>query len=115
MHLFSGLGLNPFVARNRSTHINFGCRKSIIFNQSFIHDKSLMLDAIPKNISLIMPDTSIICKRIVENNPSENRISARITIEFRKAVYTADEYPMIYDFYKKLYALLEEPILLKNR
>ena len=115
MHLFSGLGLNPFVARNRFTHINFGCRRSITFNQSFIHDKSLVMDAIPKNISLMMPDTSIICKRIVESNTAENRISARITIEFRKPVYTADEYPMVYDFYKKLYALLEEPILLKKK
>ena len=61
-----------------------------------------------------MPDTSIVFKRILEYNASDNRISTRITLDFNKAVYTSDEYPMVYSFYKKLYALLDEPILLKK-
>jgi hypothetical protein len=115
MHLFSGMGKNPFVAGQRYTHINFGCRKSITFNESFSVDKSFAIDAMPKNISFIMPDTSIVFKRMLEYNETDNRITARITLDFYKAVYTADEYPMVFSFYKKLYALLEEPILLKKR
>ena len=75
LHLFSGLGKNPFVADQRFTQINFGCRRSITFNESFTVDKNFTIDALPKNISLMMPDTSIIFKRIVEYNASDNRIS----------------------------------------
>lgn len=114
LHLFSGLGKNPFVSDQRSTHINFGCRKSITFNELFTLDKNFVVDALPKNISFIMPDTSIVFKRILEFSEAENRITTRITIDFNKAVYTADEYPMVYSFYKKLYTLLDEPILLKK-
>jgi len=115
LHLFSGLGKNPFVADQRYTHINFGCRKSITFNESITIDKSFGIDALPKNISFIMPDTSIVFKRLLEYNESDNRITTRITLNYNKAVYTADEYPMVYSFYKKLYALLEEPVLLKRK
>jgi hypothetical protein len=114
LHLFSGLGKNPFVSDQRFTQINFGCRRSITFNEMFTVDKNFTIDALPKNISLIMPDTSIVFKRILEYNASDNRISTRITLDFNKAVYTSDEYPMVYSFYKKLYALLDEPILLKK-
>jgi hypothetical protein len=51
-----------------------------------------------------MPDTSIVFKRILDYNASDNRISTRITLDFNKAVYTSDEYTMEYSFYKKLYA-----------
>ena len=114
LHLFSGLGKNPFVANQRYTNINFGCRKSITFNESFTVDKNFVIDALPGNISFIMPDTSIVFKRMLDYNESENRITTRITLDFNKAVYSSEQYPMVYSFYKKLYTLLDEPILLKK-
>jgi hypothetical protein len=41
-------------------------------------------------------------------------VITRVSIEFRKTVFQASEYPSLSAFYKKMYGLLEEPVLLKR-
>jgi hypothetical protein len=59
-----------------------------------------------------MPDTSIAFKRIATEQ--EGLITVRYTINYKRAVFPADEYPGIRDFYKKMFEMLNEQIVLKR-
>jgi len=59
-----------------------------------------------------MPDTSIVFRRkFVEQ---DGTIVARILIQFKKTVFFAEDYPALFDFYKKMYDMMNEQIVLKK-
>jgi hypothetical protein len=59
-----------------------------------------------------MPDKSISFNRIV--GEQDGKISVRYTIEFRKPIYSKDDYPDFREFVKVLYQMLNEQIILKK-
>jgi hypothetical protein len=72
------------------------------------------VDALPKDITFITPDTSIQFSRMLAVIQDGSSVVYRISIEYRKSVFTASTYPALHAFYKKMYGLLNEPILLKR-
>ena len=59
-----------------------------------------------------MPDTSIVfTRRIAAQN---DLLNMRITLEIRKPVFTASEYEPFSEFYKKLFGMLNEQIVIKK-
>ena len=60
-----------------------------------------------------MPDTSIVITRLSQAN--EERLTMRITIEFKKPYYSAAEYEGFKEFYKKLFDLLNEQFVFKKK
>ena len=44
-----------------------------------------------------------------------NTINTRIVVEFKRPFYTPEEYPDLKEFYKKMYALLDEQIVIKKK
>ena len=44
-----------------------------------------------------------------------NKIVMRIWLEMNKSVFEAEDYPDLKEFFKKLYTILEEPVVLKRK
>jgi hypothetical protein len=111
-NLFTGLEENPFKAEQRFSDIFFGANQRYTILESFIIPDGYAFDEMPKNIKLIMPDTSIVFTR---NISAENDVlSMHITLEFKRPVFRVGEYEPFRDFYSKLFGLLNEQIVIKK-
>ena len=111
-NLFSSLRTNPFLAENRYTDIEFGYRNIYAINGIFTIPAKYKVDALPKSVSMMMPDSSITFRRIVASD--EGRIVVRYNIDYKKTTYYKDNYADFYEFCKKMYEMLNEQIVLKK-
>ena len=113
LNLFSGLNNNPFLADERQTDIDFNYRQEYTIYGNYTIPDGYIFEDLPKNISMIMPDTSIIFSRFV--SAEDNALSVRITLEFKKSFYSAQNYDYFKEFYKKLFDNLNEQIVIKAK
>jgi hypothetical protein len=113
VNLFTGLEKNPFVADERISDVFFGIlqKHSVVANINI--PEGYVFEELPKNITMIMPDTSIIIRRI--SQVSSERLMLRIDLEFKKPFYAANEYEGFREFYKKLFDLLNEQYVIKKK
>ncbi len=111
-NLFTALEKNPFTADQRFSDIFFGANQSFTIAENFFIPDGYTFDELPKNVKMIMPDTSIIFTRQIKTN--NDLMNMRITLEFKKPVFTAEEYEFFREFYKKLFAMLNEQIVIKK-
>jgi len=113
VNLFTGLEKNPFVADERISDVFFG----ILQNHSLIANINIpegyTFEELPKNIKMIMPDTSITIRRM--SQVSNEHLMLRIDLEFKKPFYSAQEYDGFKEFYKKLFDLLNEQFVIKKK
>jgi hypothetical protein len=114
VNLFSDFKVNPFLSDIRFSDINFGYRQSVVMNCGFIVDKAFAVEAIPKPIKLINADKTIQFTRSILYDEKNRRIVGRITIDTFKSLYETAEYSDIKAFYKKMFDLLTEQIVLKK-
>ncbi len=112
-NILSGLEKNPFVADNRFSDVFFGSNQHYLILGSFKVPEGHEPEELPKNIKMIMPDTSITISRISQF--ANNTISTRIQLEFKKSVFPAVEYPELQEFYKQLYGLLNEQYVIRKK
>jgi hypothetical protein len=112
INMFTGLEKNPFLADTRFSDVFFGANQTINLVANITIPQGYVFEALPKNLRMIMPDTSIsITRRIAAE---KNQLSARIMLEFKKPFYTVDEYPEFQEFYKRLFDLLNEQIAIRK-
>jgi hypothetical protein len=109
---FSFMGENPFISEDRYSDIDFGFRSNLSLNCIYKLPAELKVDALPQSVTIKMPDQSIIFKRMVAQE--DGAIIVRLTLDHKKAIYVSQEYPAIHDFYKKMYEMLNEQIVLKK-
>lgn len=114
-NLLAGLSENPFISENRFSNINFGFRQLIQLTFHIKVDKSFTIDALPKQIKLINTDGDIVFTRLVFADKEQNDMRIVSTFEIKQNLYPADQYDIIKDFYKKLFDLLNEQIVLKKK
>ncbi|MBI1780050.1 MAG: DUF3857 and transglutaminase domain-containing protein [Sphingobacteriales bacterium] len=114
-NLFTGLEENPFTAENRVSDIVFGANQKYVINASFTIPENYVFDAIPKNIRMIMPDTSIAFSRMAGVQEDLNMISMKILLEFKKPIYPVSNYPEFQEFYKQLFTFLSEQVVIKKK
>jgi hypothetical protein len=112
-NLFTGLDKNPFVTEHRFTNIDFGCANLCILTGNFHLPQNLVPESFPKNMKLVSPDKSMSVTRQIEMN--DKTIQVMLKIDFSKTQYYADDYPMVQEFYKKMFDLLNEPVVLKTK
>jgi hypothetical protein len=112
-NLFSGLEKNPFVANERISDVFFGVLQQHILIANISIPEGYVFEELPKNMKMIMPDTSISITRLSQANG--DRLSMRITLEFKKPFYGANEYEGFREFYKKLFDLLNEQFVFKKK
>jgi hypothetical protein len=113
LNLFQGLEKNPFIADVRETDINFDYPKSYTMVGKVNIPDGYQLEELPKNIKMIMPDTSIVMERIIQGE--NGALEFRITLDFKRSFYTAANYPAFHEFYKQLFNALNEQIVIKKK
>ncbi|WP_207428370.1 DUF3857 domain-containing protein [Pedobacter sp. SYSU D00535] len=111
-NLFTNVTKNPFLSENRVTTIDFGYNNRVSLVGSFKIPAGFKAEGLPPNINFVMPDKSIVFQRVVAE--AEGQISVRYSIDFKKSVYTTDEYPMLRQFYKQMLEMLNEQVVLKK-
>ncbi len=111
--VFTGMGKNLFIDESRVMDIDFNYPKSYTVSGSYILPDEFEVTGLPKNTKMIMPDTSIVLTRMVQND--NNIISFRFTIDFNAAGYSAESYPYVKEFFKKMYDIIDERIVLKKK
>ncbi|MEO7311618.1 MAG: DUF3857 domain-containing protein [Chitinophagaceae bacterium] len=112
-NLFAGFDKNPFVSEKRQTDVDFDFNQNYTIMGSYTLADNFEFDDLPKNMSMIMPDTSIVLTRIMQKD--ENTLNFRIVMDFRRPQYSAEEYPDLKEYYKKMYAVLGEQIVIKKK
>ncbi len=115
LNLFTGFEDNPFVAENRFSQVNFGYQQSFSFNTIIRLPQNLVIDALPKPIKLVNENETIVCTRQISKDATKNEIVARFDIQLKKSLYTVDEYYSLKEFYKKMFGLLNEQVVLKKK
>ena len=113
INLFQGLEKNPFIADERRTDIEFNYKQDFTISGKIFIPDNYQFDALPKNIKMIMPDSSIIFYRLLQADSSS--LDFRITLNFVKSSYSSGAYPLLHEFYKKLFGALNEQIVIKKK
>ncbi|MDR3696740.1 DUF3857 domain-containing protein [Mucilaginibacter sp.] len=111
-NLFTSLKTNPFLSESRQSDIYFGYLRNYSINGVFKLPAGYKVDALPKQVSMVMPDKSIVFKRVIAEQ--DGSVLVHYIIDIRKAAFNINEYPGIHDFYKKMYEMLNEQIVLKK-
>ena len=111
--LFNGIGKNPFIEENRVMDIDFNFPKSYVISGIYFLPDNYITNALPKNTRMIMPDTSITLTRMMQ--VEGNIISFRFTLDIKVTGYQAESYPYIKEFFKKMYSILDERIVLQKK
>ena len=114
-NLLTGLSDNPFINENRFSNINFGYKQSIRLTFHIKVDKKFVTDALPKSVKLKTADGDIVFTRMVFDDQQLNEMQIVSTFEIKKNLYPAIQYATIKDFYKKLFDMLNEQIVLKKK
>lgn len=110
--LFSNLESNPFINTNRVSNIDFGYRNNCSINGRYKVPPGYKVEALPKNVSMLMPDSSIRFKQVASEQ--DGVVSIQWIIDYNRSYFTKDEYSSLYDFFKKMYEMLDEQIILKK-
>lgn len=111
-NLFTSLRTNPFLSENRTTNIDFGFRSGYNISGNYKMPAGFKADAIPKNISMTMPDRSITFRRFAAEE--DGVIKINYSISFKKTIYYKENYQELREFYKKMHEMLNEQIVLKK-
>lgn len=111
-NLYTGFKENPFISEQRFSDVFYGANQNYeIVGNYFIPD-GYRFDAVPRNETMIMPDSSIVFTR--NYSVQSDLISVRISLSFRKPVFSIGEYDSLKEFYKKLFAMLNEQVVIKK-
>jgi hypothetical protein len=111
-NLFTSMKTNPFLSENRYSDIDFGHTNNYNLTGIYKIPAGYKSDALPKSISIVMPDQSITCRRMVVEQ--DGSIMVRYSINYNKIIYGKDNYPDLQVFYKKMHELLNEQVVLKK-
>jgi hypothetical protein len=112
-NMFSGLGPNPFIADQRVADVFFGTNQSYQVIASIKIPEGYEFEELPKNMRMTLEDNSLSVTRMFL--AQGNMLSSRITLEFKRPYYSPEEYADLKEFYKKMYSLLDEQIVIKKK
>lgn len=111
-NILTGFQTNPFQSETRTANIDLRCLYNYSINERYKIPAGYKTDALPRSLSMLMPDKSISFKRIVAEQNGD--IVIHCVMDYKRTIFTPDEYPSIRDFYKKMYEMLNEQIVLKK-
>ncbi len=111
-NMLSAMRTNPFLNDKRVTDIDFGYRSNYLINGTYKVPTGYKVDALPKSIAMTTPDNSITFKRFVAEQ--DGTIVVRFTVDHKKSIYFKEDYPEFHEFFKKMYEMLNEQIVLKK-
>lgn len=115
LNLMSDFTDNPFTGENRFSNINFGYTQNIFITFQMTIDDAYAIDAAPKSTRITNEDKDISFTRQVFADKEKNQLLIRISLDIKNPLFAAGQYYMIKDFYKKMYDLLNEQVVLKKK
>lgn len=115
LNLFLEIGRNPFTNETRFSNINFGYKRMINTYASVTVPSGYAIDALPKPIKMTTPDNDIIFSRSVSFDKETNSVVCMMHFDFKKSLYTVDEYDILQQVHKKMFDFLKEPVVLKKK
>ncbi len=111
-HFLTGFNENPFLAEKRISDIDFGSFTTYSINGRYKMPAGYKADVLPQSINMQMPDKGIVFKRVIA--AEDGYILVHYVIDFKKPVYSKNDYDVIRNFYKKMFELMNEQIVLKK-
>ena len=112
-NILTGREKNPFIADSRFSDVFFGCNQNLMILGNFVIPDGYEFEALPKNIKMIMPDTSISIVR--RTQLQGNMLLTQIQLNFQKPYYPASQYDELHEFYKQLFDLLNEQFVIRKK
>jgi hypothetical protein len=112
-NFFTGMDANPFIAGKRNFDIDFNYPRQMTLYAYLDISNGYDFEELPVNIKLMLPDTGIIFKRMIKKE--DHVITIQLDFQIQKSVYYAGMYEAIKKFYRQLYELLNEPIVLLRK
>ncbi len=111
-NLFTLMGPNPFLSEHRFSDVDFKYKQNYSISGVYKLPDGYKIEAQPKSYVLNMPDQSIVFKRNLVVDGST--VLVRYTLTHKKTLYGKQEYLDLREFYKQMYTLLAEQIVLKK-
>jgi hypothetical protein len=111
-NIFTTLHINPFLSEERTSAIDFGFTNNHVIIGTYKIPPGYKVESIPKDANMIIADKSIRFKRILAQE--DGSIQLRYEISVARTKFLRSEYPDLHEFYKKMYDLLNEQIVLKK-
>jgi len=111
-YMFSMFKKNPFKDSTRQSDIDFGCIQSYYTTINVILPGNFEIAEMPKSITIRLADSSIMFKR--ELFSAEKQILIRNAFIINRANFGREEYSAVKSFFDKIYALINEQIILKK-
>ena len=115
LNLFFGFEKNPFISDNRFSNINFGYKRSINTYANIALPPGFEPDALPKPTKIRTPDNDISFTANTNYDEATHTVTCIFSIEFKKSLYSAQEYRLLQQVYKKMFEVLKEPLVLKKK
>ncbi|HTK21087.1 MAG TPA: DUF3857 domain-containing protein [Mucilaginibacter sp.] len=111
-NIFTTIHINPFLSEERTSSIDFGYTNDHVIFGTYKIPQGYKVESLPKDANMIIADKSIRFKRMLEQ--ADGNIQLKYEISIHRTRFLKSEYPDIHEFYKKMYDLLNEPIVLKK-
>lgn len=112
-NIFTALKQNPFVSEKRFSDIDMIYCNNYKIAANYKLPPGYTVYVLPKSATLITPDSSITFKRLLAQDA--DYVQVNFSIVFKRSSYSRSEYPGLRDFYKKMYDMLNEQVVLKKR
>jgi hypothetical protein len=112
-HLFTGLTRNPFTNDLRFSDINFGSPQRYAVTQLIQIPDNYVVDALPKNVTMITPDTAFALSRIIKFE--SGLLNSQFKLTINRSFFERNDYQGLQSFYKQMFALLNEQVVLKPK
>jgi len=109
---FAPFSDNPFTSETRATDIDLHNNTVCNITGHFKLPLGYKVDALPANIVMNMPDKSISFKRLISEK--DGYLEFNYSVSTKRSVYYVDEYKALHTFFKQLYDMVNEPVVLKK-
>jgi hypothetical protein len=111
-NLFTTFGTNPFLNENRYSDIDFNYSNKFMVIGIYKIPIGYKIDVLPENQTITLGTNDISFKRII--GEQNGAVVVRYLINRKRTFYSKEEYSGLYKFYKKMYEMLNEQIVLKK-
>jgi len=111
-NLFTEMHKNPFTNDVRKTDIDFGYQDNLSYNGIYKVPAGYTIEGLPKSISMTTPDNSIVFRRMV--GQQDGSIIVRYTVQYKKSIFFKEDYADYHEFFKRMYEMMNENIVLKK-
>ena len=111
--ILSNFRKNPFSGDVRRSDIDMGSSQSFNMYFHLVLDKDFSVDELPKNLYILSTDSGMLFKR--ELLLKDSILVIKNSFDIQRTTFPKEEYPMVRDYFKKIYGVISEPIILKKK